>query len=112
MTAMVDKDDVATELIEHHFAVEPELSIVYRVLGPREDASDEPIKLLEVNAGTPASGSVEVFGFAPTQEVPFPVQIAEITPEEVEQLRREPALLPTGWSLAGAREFKRPRAAE
>ncbi len=112
MMPVADKDQIATELIEHHFTVEPELTAVYRVLGPREDAADEPIKLLEVNASTPASASVEIFGFAPTREVPFPVQIAEITPSELERLQRDPAQLPTGWSLASARVFKRPQAAE
>lgn len=41
-----------------------------------------------------------------------PVQIAEITPSELERLQRDPAQLPTGWSLASARVFKRPQAAE
>ena len=109
---MPDKDDVATELIQHHFAVEPELREVYRLLSAREDAADEPIKLLEVSAATPASGSVEVFGFAPTQEVPFAVQIAEITPEELESLQKSPELLPEGWNLGEATLFQRPRAAE
>ena len=109
---MPNKDEVARELIEHHFAVEPELRAVYRLVSARENESDEPIKLLEVNAATPASGSVEVFGFAPTAEVPFAVHIAEVTPEELEHLKKSPELLPAGWNLAQAKLFPRAQAAE
>jgi hypothetical protein len=109
--AMIEKDDVARDLIRHHFTVEPELQAVYRIMSANETSPDEPIKLLEVNAATVATGSVEVFGFAPSKVTPFAVMIAEITPEELEQLKSDPRALPQGWSLKGAKVFERGRAA-
>jgi hypothetical protein len=106
-----DKDDAARDLIQHHFAVEPELRAVYRIMSANEASADEPIKLLEVNAATVATGSVEVFGFAPSKSTPFSVMIAEVTPEELEQLETNARAMPQGWSLTQAQVFKRGRAA-
>jgi hypothetical protein len=60
---MVTKQEVARNLVAHHYQVEPELKAVY-VFVDQNGASDGPIRLLEVNAATVPSGSVEVFSFA------------------------------------------------
>ncbi|HMR09205.1 MAG TPA: hypothetical protein PKA88_25670 [Polyangiaceae bacterium] len=109
---MPSKDNAVRELVRHHFRIEPELRAVYRIIGAREQAPDEPIKLLEVNAATVATGSVDVFTFGPTADMPFYVQIAEVTPEEYERLRTEAAALPHGWDLGSAEPFPRSAAAE
>lgn len=100
------------EFVQHHFRVEPELRQVLWIGGGSEPAPDAPVKLLEVNAATPATGSVEVFAFAPTADVPFRTEIAEITPEELERLRSDASLLPGGWDLGSAVVFDRPDPAE
>lgn len=105
------KDEAARELAEWHFGVEPDLTQVIRIVGDHEDAPGEPIKLLEVNAATVATGSVEPFAFAATESVPFPTVIAEVTPEEYERIRRNEIELPAGWSLAKTQLFSRTRAA-
>jgi hypothetical protein len=105
------KDDVARELVAAHFEVEPALSRVYRIRSEREDDPREPIKLLEVNANTVSTGSVEPFAFAATETTPTATVIAEITPEELRQLEEGKLALPRGWSLEGAETFDRPRAA-
>ncbi len=102
------KDAAARRLIEWHFSVEPELREVYRIVMANEDSRDEPIRLLEVNAATVPTGSVEPFTFAPTAEIPFRTVIAEITPEELESLQAHPEALPEGWSLSRAEHFSRP----
>lgn len=104
---MTSKDQAARELVEHHFAVEPGLSVVYRIVGDQETSPAEPIKLLEINATTVATGSVEVFGFGPSHDLPFSVQIAEITPDELERFRSAPGSLPKGWDLSRAVVFER-----
>jgi hypothetical protein len=108
---MPTKDEVVTSLAAQHFRVEPDLSRVVRIVSPDENAPDEPIKLLEVNAATVATGSVEAFGFAPTPAVPFATLIAEVTPEEYARIEREELLLPEGWSLVNAQQIPRPEAA-
>jgi hypothetical protein len=105
------KDEAARELAEWHFSVEPYLVTVLRFVSDEEDALDEPIKLLEVNGATVATGSVEPFFFGPSEGVPFATVIAEITPEEFERIERKELALPRGWSLDRAQRFERPRAA-
>jgi hypothetical protein len=109
MSAMHAKDAAARRLIDWHFTVEPELREVYRILMENEGSQEEPIRLLEVNAATVSTGSVEPFAFSPTQEIPFRTVIAEITPEELESLRSHPEALPQGWSLTRAERFVRPK---
>lgn len=105
------KDEAAKELALWHFGVEPYLERVVRIVVENEDEPGEPIKLLEVNAATVATGSVEPFAFAPTASVPFATSIAEVTPEEFERIRRNELPLPQGWSLEKTQLFERPRAA-
>ena len=105
------KDEAARELAEWHFGVEPDLEQVIRIVADDEDAADEPIKLLEVNAATVATGSVEPYAFAPSTSVPFPTVIAEVTPEEYGRIQRNEIKLPTGWSLTRTQRFERPHAA-
>lgn len=109
MSAIHAKDAAARRLIEWHFTVEPELREVYRIVMDDEGSQEEPIRLLEVNAATVPSGSVEPFAFSPTQEIPFRTVIAEITPDELELLRSHPETLPEGWSLSRAQRFIRPK---
>jgi hypothetical protein len=105
------KDDVARELVDAHFRVEPALSRIYRIRSEREDDPREPIKLLEVNANTVATGTVDTFAFASTPEFPAATVVAEITPEEHALLEEGKIALPAGWSLKGAETFERPQAA-
>jgi hypothetical protein len=105
------KDEAARALADWHFGVEPDLLEVIRIVTDREDEPNEPIKLLEVNAATIATGSVEPFAFAPSSSTPFGTVIAEVTPEEFERIRRDELKLPNGWSLDNAQSFPRVRAA-
>lgn len=107
MSEMPTKDQVAQELIDAHFDVEPHLVEIWRIVGDNEASPTEPIKLIEVNVATVATGSVTPFAFAPTQEVPFPTVVAEVTPDEFDAVRRDPKRLPNGWRLSNARQFKR-----
>lgn len=106
---MPDKDSVAEDLIRWHFQVEPGLVRVYRVISKNEDDPREPIKLIEVNDQTVSTGSFEAYGFAPTLDVPFPTLIAEVTPGELEELRRS-GRIPEGWDVEHAIQYQRPAA--
>jgi hypothetical protein len=105
-----DRNDAAKRLIHWHFEIEPELQEVWLIIDDGT-SPDEPIKLLEVNAATPATGSVEPFSFPPADDIPYRTIIAEVTPEEFEALRERPNDLPPGWDLSRARRFQRPKAA-
>ncbi len=77
----VTKDQATHDLAMWHFGVEPDLHQVIRIVADNEDVADEPIKLLEVNAATVVTGSVEPHAFAGSASVPFSTVIAEVTPE-------------------------------
>ena len=104
------KEQVATELILAHFSVEPYLTEVWRIFGDNDASPTEPIKLLGVNGASVATGSVTPFPFTPTEDVPFPSVIFELTPDEFAAAKKDPAKLPRGWSLSDgrARRFERP----
>jgi hypothetical protein len=95
----VTKDQATHDLAMWHFGVEPDLRQVIRIVADNDDAAGEPIKLLEVNAATVATGSVEAYAFAGSASVPFSTVIAEVTPEEFDRIRRNEIQLPKGWSL-------------
>ncbi|HFE44210.1 MAG TPA: hypothetical protein ENJ18_01785 [Nannocystis exedens] len=106
---MPNKDEIARRLIRWHFEVEPGLNVVHRILSENEDDPAEPIKLLEINTATVATGSFEAYRFAPTRDVPYPTLIAEVTPDELEQLRAE-GRIPESWNLERAQTHRRPAA--
>ena len=55
---MPSKDEVAIELAKKHYDIEAGLTFVFRIRGTEEaeDLPGEPIKLLEVNDNSVASG--------------------------------------------------------
>ena len=108
---MLTRDEAARNLVLHHFEVEPELKAVYVFAGDQGTGPDEPIRLLEVNDATLATGTVEVFSFAPSSKFPYAVQIAEVTVDEFERLLQDPSQLPDGWALEQATRIDRERAA-
>jgi hypothetical protein len=105
MSETASKDEVAGALIDWHFQIDPGLQEVYRIMSDSEDRPDEPIKLLEVSGTVMETGSVDVFGFAPSDDITFRCLIATITPEEFERVRGGSIPMPRGWSLLTARRF-------
>jgi len=104
---MPSKDAVAEKLARAHFAIEPEIEHVFRLVGPNEADPLEPIKLLEVNPNTVPEGIVPV-EFGPDAEagIPYSSDMVEITPTEFEQVQAGELQLPNGWKLD--EEYPRP----
>ena len=103
---MNDKTTAAEFLIQRHFEVEPGMEVIYRILGDNEDDPNEPIMLLEVNGDSLPTRDFNAFGFAPSEDVPFTTLIAEVTPDELDRLRRE-RRLPSGWDIARGKPYYR-----
>jgi len=62
---------------------------------------DTPIKLLEVNTNTFASGVMPVyFGPVRASGILYPSVIVEVTPDEFERIRSHQLSLPNGWMIA------------
>jgi hypothetical protein len=107
---MPTKAEVARSLAEQHFRIEEGLERIF-IMRTGLDDPREPIKLLEVNANTFPTGSIEPIPFSSTVDVPFVTEIAEISPDEFVRLERGELTLPAGWTLENAENLRRPNAA-
>lgn len=101
-----DIEKLVAILAQEHFELEEDLE---QIIWLKKETASE-IRLLEVNRNTAATGMVEVFGFAPSEDVPYPLRIAEITPEEWERVQSGEIALPECWSLEDAEIFSREQA--
>lgn len=96
------KDVVAERVARAHYAVDPDIELIVKLEGPASAEADpeEPIKLLEINPATSASGIVPIFFQAePARGIDYPVMIVEITPGEYGQILQSPSTLPNQWRL-------------
>ncbi|MCX7407565.1 MAG: hypothetical protein NTZ32_05715 [Planctomycetales bacterium] len=106
---MPDKDDEARKLAEAHYGIEEGITGIFRLVGTgdAEANSSEPIKLLEVNQHTIASGVMPLqFAPQPAYGFHFSSVIVEVTPEEFGLIQRHQLALPHDWEVGA--EFPRP----
>jgi hypothetical protein len=74
------------------------------------DAPEDEVRLLEVNTGLypePGNPVVAIETTPAIIDLPFRVWVADVTPNEWNQIQANPALLPPGWSLEGRRTTRR-----
>lgn len=98
----MDKEDARKKLARAHYIYEPGISAIFTICtdAAHEALPSEPIKLLEVNENTIPSGIMPLgFDPSPANGIPFPSVIIEVTPEELERIRRQELKFPDGWSL-------------
>ena len=96
-------------LARQHLRFDSRLTqVVYLPAG----ASDNEVRLLEVNTGLfpePGNPIVAIETTPALTDLPFGVWVADITPDEWQQIQTNPGLLPAGWSLEGHRITRRAR---
>lgn len=98
----MDRAAVARELARKHYELEAGLTQVFLITdqAQAEGVRSEPIKLLEVNADTVASGIMPLhFGPAPASGIPYPSIIIEVTPDEFDKIQSNEMKLPEGWRI-------------
>jgi hypothetical protein len=95
---------IVDRLIRSHFEIEENIDQIIWI----RDGDEREIRLIEVNRATLPTGSVEAFCFAPSLDVPIPVRVADVTPQEWERVRNGQIPLPRGWTLERAKVFQRP----
>jgi hypothetical protein len=98
---MNDREEAAMRLAQRHYHLDPAITEIRTITsGAISSGVPEPIKLLEVNANTIASGIMPLrFDAVPASGIPFSSVIIEVTPDEYEQIKRNELKLPDGWSL-------------
>lgn len=93
------------DLVSHWMLTDPGLWRVHWYDG-------EALLLLQVTASTlPSPEEVVSFGFYPTSERPWPMEIAQVTPEEFARILAGELSLPAHWPAAPYRVFDNPKVA-
>lgn len=96
---MPEKNEIARILAEAHREIEPTITRIVQLVSPREDDAREPVKLLEVNPATTASGILPI-AFSPAPpSVPYPSIVVEVTEQEYTEILGGRLGLPNGWRL-------------
>jgi hypothetical protein len=93
----------AENLLQEHFEQDPRLEKVIWI-NPEQTME---IRLLEITPDTFPAGAVLSFYFPPDEELPYAMKIAEIRPEEWQQILRNEIPLPDGWTLENYKTYSR-----
>ncbi|MBM3234821.1 hypothetical protein FJZ31_00840 [Candidatus Poribacteria bacterium] len=96
-------EEVVHQLVQSHFEIEEGIDEIVWL----KDGENKEIRLIEINRNTLPIGSVLAFYFAPSEDVPFPVRIADVTPQEWKQVQSGDISLPPGWTLRKIQIFHR-----
>jgi|GEM_PF-1445216 len=81
------------EIAKEHFEIELELYLV--AIYSKKPAYD--FLLVEVNEEAIPTGSIEPFYFAPTEDFPWPIHVADVTRDEWTKLESNIIKMPPGW---------------
>lgn len=96
-------ETAAHELMRAHFGIEKGLTQIAWFPDPNK----REIRLIEVNKSTWRTGKVMAFYLSPDKDHPYPVKLADVTPEEWEEIERGVIPIPSGWELKAREIFKR-----
>ena len=97
-----DLESAVEKLVHEYFEVEETLEKIIWIKSPKPE-----IRLIEVNAQTVTTNDVLSFYFPPSDDIPYAMKIAEVTPAEWQKVLRNEIPLPVGWSLEERQEFSR-----
>jgi len=97
-------EDIARSMVRDHFETEEFLE---RIVWFKNAADKEEIHLIEVNRECPPLGAVMPLFFGATEKFPLDALVADVSPEDWEQIRAGTMRLLPGWSLENAVEFER-----
>jgi hypothetical protein len=95
--------DVVNWVVQEHFDIEAGL----RQIAVYSEEEDSVLRLIEVNEETLPTGQVQPFVFSPDEDVPVPIFIADVTPEEWEEIQKGRISLPKGWPSQPLKIFHR-----
>lgn len=97
-------EDVARHMVREHFEIE---EFIERIIWLKNAEDKEEVHLIEVNRDCPPLGAVLPFFFGATEKFPLDALVADVSPEDWEQIRAGKMRLLPGWSLENAVEFER-----
>lgn len=94
----ISRLEAAQNLVAHWRKTDEDFVSAYMLSNP-DDLFDVPVRILEVTNGTPATRTVQPFGFRETSEFPYWLSMAQVTPNEFEDIKSGEISLPDGWDL-------------
>jgi hypothetical protein len=100
------RDDVAAWVAQTHFVADNGIREVWYL---PHGAPPNEIRLLELTdrfAG-PENGVEPVEFGLDVEGAPFRLVVADVTPDQLEELKQDPSRLPPGWSLQGTARWRR-----
>ena len=97
-------------LVRHWFETDEDLEAVYVARAQPVGEGRPTFLLLQVTRATPVShDEVALFGFAPSNDFPFPIATGQVRPEEVAAIRHGSLKLPWEWHFEQTEEIPRSR---
>jgi hypothetical protein len=101
-----NRDDVAAWVARTHFVADPSIREVWYLPG---GAPTHEIRFLEVNEHLSGPGpKIEPVDFGLDIEgLDFRLVVADVTSDQLNQIKANPSLLPAGWSLDGKKVWGR-----
>jgi len=95
--------EMVRRLVREHFDLEEGIeSVIWFKNGTQHE-----IHIIEVNRNTIPEGAILTFYLRPTNEIPLPIILGDVTPEEWEKVKQGLISLPAGWSLDDIEIFER-----
>ncbi len=99
------RDEVAAWVAKRHLIVD---SSIKEISYLPHDAPAEEIRFLEVSDRLGDSGVIEAMDFGlNVEDGNFHLYVADITSDQLEQIKQDASLLPAGWSLKDSQIFRR-----
>jgi hypothetical protein len=96
--------ELVRQLTRSHFDIEEGVERIIWV----KNGNPNEVRLIEINRDVIPVGDFYAFYFAPSKAFPLPIRIADVTPQEWEQIQRGEIKLPVEWSLEKTQVFERP----
>lgn len=94
--------ELVRQLTRSHFDLEEGVERIIWV----KNGNTQDVRLIEINRDVIPAGDFYPFYFAPSQDFPLPIHIADVTPEEWEQIQRGEIILPPEWALQKIEVFE------
>jgi len=95
--------ELVRQLTRSHFDIEEGVERIIWV----KNGNPQDVRLIEINRDVIPAGDFYPFYFAPSADFPLPIHIADVTPDEWEQIQRGEIILPPEWSLQKTEVFER-----
>lgn len=87
-------EELVKRIVDFHFELEDGVEKIVWFITEGE----KEIRLIEISRTALPTGSFQPFRFPPSEDIPFPMTIADVTPKEWEQIQEGAIQVPQDWN--------------